>query len=58
MKVAFIGVGTMGGHMAANVLKAGHELIVFDTRRATAEPLLAKGARWAESAAQAAHRPS
>ena len=40
MKVAFIGVGTMGGHMAANVLKAGHELIVFDVRRATAEPLL------------------
>jgi 3-hydroxyisobutyrate dehydrogenase len=56
MKVAFIGVGTMGGHMAANVLKAGHELIVFDVRRATAEPLLAKGARWADSAAQAAQQ--
>jgi 3-hydroxyisobutyrate dehydrogenase len=56
MKVAFIGVGTMGGHMAANLLKAGHDVVVFDTRRATAEPLLAKGARWAESPAQAAQQ--
>jgi 3-hydroxyisobutyrate dehydrogenase len=36
MKVAFIGVGTMGKPMAANIVKAGHELSVFDsdTRRA------------------------
>src|SRR5262249_30282357 len=30
MKVAFIGVGTMGKPMAANIVKAGHELSVFD----------------------------
>ena len=30
MKVAFIGVGTMGRPMAANIAKAGHELYVFD----------------------------
>jgi 3-hydroxyisobutyrate dehydrogenase len=56
VKVAFIGVGTMGGHMAANLLKAGHELIVFDVRREIAEPLLAQGARWADSPAQAAQQ--
>jgi 3-hydroxyisobutyrate dehydrogenase len=31
MKVAFIGVGTMGKPMAANLVKAGHELSVFDS---------------------------
>jgi 3-hydroxyisobutyrate dehydrogenase len=30
MKVAFIGVGTMGKPMAANIAKAGHEVSVFD----------------------------
>ena len=27
MKVGFIGLGTMGRHMAANLQKAGHELV-------------------------------
>jgi 3-hydroxyisobutyrate dehydrogenase len=31
MKVAFIGVGTMGKPMAANLVKAGHELYLFDS---------------------------
>lgn len=35
MKVGFIGTGTMGGPMAANVLAAGNELAVFDTNRAS-----------------------
>ena len=30
MRVGFIGIGTMGGPMAANVLKGGHDLTVFD----------------------------
>jgi 3-hydroxyisobutyrate dehydrogenase len=30
MKVGFIGLGNMGWHMAANVLKAGYDLSVFD----------------------------
>ena len=29
-KVGFIGLGTMGGHMARNVIKAGHETAVYD----------------------------
>lgn len=32
MKLAFIGLGAMGRHMAANVRKAGHELRPFDLR--------------------------
>ncbi|MEC9083751.1 MAG: NAD(P)-binding domain-containing protein, partial [Pseudomonadota bacterium] len=29
-KVTFIGLGNMGGPMASNLLKAGHEVTVFD----------------------------
>ncbi len=49
MKVGFIGLGTMGNGMAANLQKAGYELVVHDIRRAAAEPYLAKGAVWADS---------
>ena len=30
MKIAFIGLGNMGGGMAANLVKAGHEVNAFD----------------------------
>ena len=30
MKIAFIGLGNMGGGMAANLVKAGHEIRAFD----------------------------
>ena len=49
MRVGFIGLGMMGKGMAANLLKAGHELVVHDLSRAAAEPFLAKGAMWANS---------
>jgi 3-hydroxyisobutyrate dehydrogenase len=49
MKVGFIGLGMMGKGMAANLQKAGHQLIVHDIRRAAAEPYLANGATWADS---------
>ena len=49
MKIGFIGLGMMGSGMAANLQKAGHELVVHDLRRASAEPYLAKGAVWADS---------
>jgi len=54
MKVGFIGLGNMGGPMALNMIKAGHTLTVYDVRREAAEPHLAAGAQWAESAAAAA----
>jgi 3-hydroxyisobutyrate dehydrogenase-like beta-hydroxyacid dehydrogenase len=47
MRVGFIGLGMMGKGMAANLQKAGHQLVVHDLSRAAAEPFLAKGAVWA-----------
>jgi 3-hydroxyisobutyrate dehydrogenase-like beta-hydroxyacid dehydrogenase len=49
MEVGFIGLGTMGASMAANLQKAGHRLIVHDVRRESAAPHLAAGARWTET---------
>ena len=49
MKVGFIGLGTMGRHMAANLQKAGHELLVHDVRRDAADAHVKAGARWADS---------
>ena len=49
MKIGFIGLGMMGSGMAANLQKAGHDLIVHDLRRAAAEPYLAAGAVWADT---------
>ncbi len=49
MQVGFIGLGTMGAGMAANLQKSGHALVVHDTRRAAAERHLAAGAVWADS---------
>jgi 3-hydroxyisobutyrate dehydrogenase len=54
MQIAFIGLGNMGRHMAANLQKAGHELVVYDTRQEAATGHLANGARWANSPAEAA----
>ncbi|MBI4203495.1 MAG: NAD(P)-dependent oxidoreductase [Betaproteobacteria bacterium] len=50
MRVGFIGLGTMGGSMALNAQKGGHELVVHDLRREAAEPHLKAGAAWAEGA--------
>ena len=47
MKIGFIGLGTMGRHMASNLMQAGHELVVHDARREAAAPHLAAGAAWA-----------
>ena len=49
MKIGFIGLGMMGSGMAANLQKAGHQLVVHDVRRAAAEPYLEKGAVWADT---------
>jgi 3-hydroxyisobutyrate dehydrogenase len=54
MKIAFIGLGTMGAHMARNLQKAGHALIVHDVNRAAAERHIAGGAQWADTPAAAA----
>src|SRR5437899_11364025 len=45
MHVGFVGTGNMGGPMATNVLKAGHQLTVFDARSEATAPLEKLGAR-------------
>lgn len=45
MKVGFIGLGVMGAPMAANLLRAGHEVAVWARRPAAADELVAQGAR-------------
>jgi 3-hydroxyisobutyrate dehydrogenase len=54
MKVAFIGMGTMGAAMALNILKAGHEVTVHNRSRPKEEPLAQAGARRAVSPQAAA----
>jgi 3-hydroxyisobutyrate dehydrogenase len=49
MKVGFIGTGNMGNPMAANLIKAGHQLTVHDLRREAATNLLEVGAKWANT---------
>jgi 3-hydroxyisobutyrate dehydrogenase len=49
MNVGFIGLGTMGRHMASNLIKGGHKLVVHDIRREAAEPHVKAGATWAAS---------
>ena len=49
MKIGFIGLGTMGRHMASNLIKAGHELVVHDVRPEASAPHRKAGAGWAET---------
>jgi 3-hydroxyisobutyrate dehydrogenase-like beta-hydroxyacid dehydrogenase len=49
MQVGFIGLGTMGAGMAANLQKAGNRIVVHDQRRQAAAAHLAAGAAWAET---------
>ncbi|MBB5736978.1 3-hydroxyisobutyrate dehydrogenase [Xanthomonas arboricola] len=49
-KIAFIGLGNMGGPMAANLIKAGHQLRVFDLVPAALDAAAAAGAHAASSA--------
>ena len=53
-KIAFIGLGNMGAPMALNLVKAGHEVAVFDLVAAAMDPVVKSGARGARSAADAA----
>jgi 3-hydroxyisobutyrate dehydrogenase len=54
MKIAFIGLGTMGIGMSLNVLKAGHEIIVHNRTRQKEEEVAKEGAKRAESPKEAA----
>jgi 3-hydroxyisobutyrate dehydrogenase-like beta-hydroxyacid dehydrogenase len=53
MKVGFIGLGNMGSGMAANLLRAGHEMTVFNRNPEKVRPLIELGARHAKTVAEA-----
>jgi 3-hydroxyisobutyrate dehydrogenase len=53
-RVAFVGLGIMGGPMAGHLLAAGHSLVVNTRTRSRAQELLSRGARWADTPRQAA----
>ena len=53
MKIGFIGLGNMGSGMAKNLLKAGHEVTVYNRTPARAQPLVELGARYAAQVADA-----
>ena len=49
MKVGFVGLGNVGGKLAASILRNGFALTVRDLDAQAARPLLDKGAQWADS---------
>jgi 3-hydroxyisobutyrate dehydrogenase-like beta-hydroxyacid dehydrogenase len=53
MKVGFIGLGNMGSGMARNLLKAGHELTVYNRTPEKVKALVEQGARGAATVADA-----
>ena len=54
LRVAWVGTGVMGSSMAGHLLTAGFPLRVHSRTRSKAEPLIARGAVWADSPAEAA----
>jgi 3-hydroxyisobutyrate dehydrogenase-like beta-hydroxyacid dehydrogenase len=52
--IGFIGLGTMGGKMAANLQRRGYPLVVSDLNEAAASPHLQAGATWADTPRQVA----
>lgn len=48
-KIGWIGLGNMGNPMSKNLLKAGHEVTVWNRTKAKADEVLAEGAKWADT---------
>lgn len=49
MRYGFIGLGNLGGHLAASLLREGFDLTVHDLNQEAARDLIERGARWAQS---------
>ena len=54
MRVGFIGLGSMGAGMSRNLIKAGHDLVVYNRTRSRAQELRSLGAKVADTASEAA----
>jgi 3-hydroxyisobutyrate dehydrogenase-like beta-hydroxyacid dehydrogenase len=48
-EVGYVGLGVMGRSIVRRLLAGGHDVTVWNRTREKAEPLLAEGARWADS---------
>ncbi|MBL6752352.1 MAG: NAD(P)-dependent oxidoreductase [Nevskia sp.] len=55
MKIGFVGIGQMGVGMVGNLLKAGHEVTVFNRSAEKIRPLVEAGAKAAARVAEACH---
>ena len=55
-RVGLIGIGDMGSGMAANILKNGHELVVYDLRPEQLEPFVEQGAYAAKNLGEVGER--
>ena len=49
MRYGFIGLGHLGQHLAGSLVREGFPLTIHDRDRSRAEPLLERGALWADS---------
>jgi len=56
MRYGYVGLGHLGAPLAGSLLREGFALTVHDRNRKAAEPLLAKGANWADSPKAVAER--
>ncbi len=56
MKVGFIGLGIMGRPMSKNLVKAGHDLVVFDFNKEAVEDLVSCGAEAAQTGKEVAEK--
>jgi len=56
MKIAVLGLGNMGAPIARQVIRAGHEVTVWNRTQTKAEPLRAEGAKVSESPGDAAEQ--
>ena len=44
-QVGFVGLGIMGRPMARNLVRAGHQLVVYNRSRSKVEDLISEGAK-------------
>lgn len=56
MNIGYIGLGLMGRPCVLNLIKAGHKLFVWARRRESADAVIAEGATWCDSIAEAASK--
>jgi 3-hydroxyisobutyrate dehydrogenase len=56
MRYGYIGLGFLGKHLAASLVRSGFDVTVFDLNRSAADSVVVAGAHWAGSVAEVAAR--